>query len=65
MTFDLQRVLDSKRAFRRRLAARPLAEKLRMLDVLRERTVSLRRAAGWQSSRPLHEDTAPSRAAER
>jgi hypothetical protein len=32
MSFDLQKILESKRAFRRDLAARPIAEKLRMLD---------------------------------
>jgi len=44
MTFDLQRVLESKRAFRRKIAARPLVEKLRMLDDLRERALLIRRA---------------------
>lgn len=44
MSFDLQRILDSKRAFRQRLATRPIAEKLRMLDELRERTLALRTA---------------------
>jgi len=32
MTFDLAKILRSKRAFRQRLAARPIAEKLAMLD---------------------------------
>jgi hypothetical protein len=45
MSFDLQRILESKRAFRQRLAAQPIAEKLRMLDALRARTLSLRSAA--------------------
>jgi hypothetical protein len=36
MTFDLQDILKSKRALRRELAALPLAEKLRMLDALRD-----------------------------
>lgn len=44
MTFNLQRVLESKRALRRNLAARPVAEKLRMLDALRERALTLRGA---------------------
>ena len=43
MTFDLQKILESKRALRRDLAARPVAEKLRMLDALREREVAIRR----------------------
>lgn len=37
MTFDLAKILQSKRAFRQRLAARPIAEKLAMLDALRAR----------------------------
>ena len=42
MTFDLARILESKREFRRRLAAPPIAEKLAMLDALRERELALR-----------------------
>lgn len=42
MTFDLARILESKRAFRRDLAARPIGEKLRMLDALRQRHLDLR-----------------------
>jgi hypothetical protein len=42
MSFDLRRILESKRAQRRRLAARPVAEKLQMLDALRERAVAIR-----------------------
>ena len=42
MTFDLQKILESKRALRRHLAARPLGEKLRMLDALRERELAIR-----------------------
>jgi hypothetical protein len=51
MSFDLQRILESKRAFRQRLAARPVVEKLRMLDALRERAISIRGAA----ARPVPE----------
>lgn len=46
MSFNLQRMLDSKRAFRQKLAARPVAEKLRLLDELRARALSIRRAWG-------------------
>jgi hypothetical protein len=46
MSFDIQGILDSKQALRRKLANRPLAEKLAMLDVLRERALDLRAAAG-------------------
>ena len=42
MSFDREKILESKRALRRDLAARPIAEKLRMLDALRERAVTLR-----------------------
>ena len=45
MSFDLQRILESKRAFRKRLASLPLAEKLRMLDALRERSLLLGRSS--------------------
>jgi hypothetical protein len=45
MKRDLTRKAENKRAFRRQLAARPLAEKLRMLDALRERTLAIRRAS--------------------
>lgn len=43
MIFDLSAILASKRAYRARLAALPIAEKLRMLDALRERAIALRR----------------------
>jgi hypothetical protein len=42
MTFDLAKILQSKREFRQRLAARPIAEKLAMLDALRERQLAIR-----------------------
>ncbi len=42
MTFNPQKILASKRALRRGLATLPLAEKLRMLDRLRERQVAIR-----------------------
>jgi hypothetical protein len=42
MSFDLTRILQSKRAFRQQLAARPIEEKLAMLDALRERELTLR-----------------------
>ncbi|MGB7622711.1 MAG: hypothetical protein WBN92_10220 [Terriglobia bacterium] len=41
----MKRILESKRALRRKLASLPVAEKLRMLDDLRQRTLTLRRAA--------------------
>ena len=45
MTFGIQRVLDSKRTYRERVAALPIGDKLRMLDTLREREVAIRHAA--------------------
>lgn len=40
MTFEIREILKSKQALRQRLAALPLAEKFRMLDVLRERSLA-------------------------
>ncbi|MGD0258689.1 MAG: hypothetical protein ABSD29_02565 [Verrucomicrobiota bacterium] len=59
MSFDLQKILESKRALRRELAARPLAEKLRLLDVLRERALSIRPAKPAPDAGVLREE-APS-----
>ena len=42
MTFDLTTILQNKRAFRQRLAARPIEEKLAMLDALHARAIVLR-----------------------
>ena len=42
MTFDLHRILESKRAYRQWLASRPVGEKLRMLDAMRERECAIR-----------------------
>ena len=42
--FDFERLWKSKRALRERLAAAPIAEKLRMLDALHERAVAIRGA---------------------
>ena len=44
MSFDLQKVLESKRALRRKLAAKPLAEKMRLLEQLSERAAAIKRA---------------------
>ena len=41
MTLNLSEILNSKLALRHRLAALPLAEKLRLLDELRERSQSI------------------------
>ena len=44
MTSALQKILESKHALRRDLASRPVAEKLRLLDAMREREVTIRGA---------------------
>ena len=59
MSFDLQKILKSKRALRRNLAARPVAEKLRMLDALRERELAIRGSAVHSDSSALREEPAP------
>ena len=41
MTFDLAKILQSKREFRKCLAARTIAAKLAMLDALRERGLAI------------------------
>ncbi len=33
MSFDLQKMLESKQSLRRKLAVRPVAEKLALLDI--------------------------------
>lgn len=44
MTAPLQAILESKRKLRRELESRPIAEKLRMLDAMREREVDIRKS---------------------
>ena len=51
MTFDLARIIESKRALRRKLAGMPIGDKLRMLDALRERTLAIRSAKRKPASR--------------
>lgn len=41
MTFDMQAMIRSKHEYQLRLAALPIAEKLRLLDELRKRSVLL------------------------
>jgi hypothetical protein len=60
MSFDLQKILANKRAFRRELAARPIAEKLRMLDALRERELAIRGRAGDSTSPAALREEPPS-----
>jgi hypothetical protein len=59
MSFDLQKIVKSTRAVRRQLAARPGAEKLRMLDALRERELAIRGRPVLSDSAILREEPAP------
>ena len=61
MSFDLQKILESKRALRRDLAARPVGEKLRMLDAMRERELAIRGRAMHPVSSTVREESAPYR----
>ena len=61
MSFDLQKILESKRILRRNLAARPVTEKLRMLDALRERDLAIRGSAAHSDSSVLRKKHAPYR----
>jgi hypothetical protein len=62
MSFDLQKILASKRALRRDLAARPIGEKLRMLEALRDRELAIRgRAAVHSDAGVLREEPTPYR----
>lgn len=47
--FDIEKVGHSKNAFRRELAARPVAEKLRVLDELLRRSRVIKRATPIES----------------
>lgn len=64
MSFDLCKILESKRAMRRDLAARSIGEKLRLLDALRERELAIRSSQPRPdaSSEVLHEEPMPNRA---
>jgi hypothetical protein len=42
--FDFERIWEDKRRMGERLAAAPIAEKLRMLHAMRERALALRNA---------------------
>ncbi len=61
MTFDPAKILQSKKEFRQRLTARPLEEKLAMLDALRERALALRPPSSATNSSVLHEEPPPYR----
>jgi len=44
MIESYRKIVVGKAAFRRKLASRPIGEKLRMLDSLRERQVAIQKA---------------------
>jgi len=56
MKFDIEQMVTSKQAFRRRLANLPIAEKLRLLDAMRERAVIIREATDRESN-AVHEES--------
>lgn len=58
MTFDLTKIMQSKRELRQRLAAKPIQEKLAMLDALRARTIALRGSRGEPQPGTLQEQPA-------
>ena len=55
MTFDLTRITQSKRQFHQSLAAKPIEEKLAILDALRARTIALRGSRGEPQTGTLRE----------
>jgi hypothetical protein len=55
MTFDLAKILQSKRALRQHLAGRSIEEKLAMLDALRERALAIRPAHTESGKLVTHE----------
>ncbi len=61
MTFDLQKIFESKRKFRRELAVLPIEEKLRLLDALRERQLAIDPATELRPSGVLREEAATNR----
>lgn len=50
MKYDFRRMLESKRAYRSRLAGLNIEEKPAMLDVLRDRALMIRKAAAENRS---------------
>jgi hypothetical protein len=61
MKFASHNIAESKGAFRKKLAARPIAEKLRLLDALRERTLAIRRGSNTGAPRDaVVQETPPS-----
>lgn len=57
MNFDFAKILQHKREYRQRLAARPIAEKLAMLDALRERALAIRPTKSALGTGVMREDS--------
>ncbi len=62
MSFDLAKILKSKRESRQRVAAKPIEEKLALLDALRERALALRSARSVSEAHVLRDEPLPARA---
>ncbi len=45
MSFDWEEIAESKRTYRAKLAALPIAEKLPLLDAMRERSLAIRNSS--------------------
>jgi hypothetical protein len=58
MNYDLDKILASKEAMRRRLMALPVGEKLSILDALRERELTIRKKAACLDPRAHREEAA-------
>ena len=61
MNNDLQRILESKAAHRRKLADLPIGEKLRLLDAMRKGAIAIQGASPEPASNVLREDPVPYR----
>jgi hypothetical protein len=62
VTFDLEQIWKSKRAFRKRLAQMPTSKKFEMLDALRQRALAIRAASGAPRAPATREEPPPYRA---
>ena len=65
MTFDIQKIVAAKKAHRHALASRDILEKLRMLDSMRERAITLRVHAHGDESARIGKDVAPAKCGRR
>ena len=55
MSFDFERIWEGKRALRRQLAEMPIVEKLRLLDAMRERALTIGNAT-HRPAKAVHEN---------